>query len=577
MLILVVEHLVHGVRRLPAAYGGDFATEYLEHLRRVEFFAIMRSGGEDAWTHAMRALDRVEFPPLLVLLQHPLDLLFGSHPGVSVAANLGWLALAGGATVALAWSLGLRRAAPWAGVLLLLMPGMWGPARAYYYDLPMIALLTVGTAAGVELTRRPRVGLALLVPVAFAGAELVKWEAVLYIGATIPAILLVAMFRDGAARSRVGGVVAFLGGLAAAVGIVAAYVWRHGGAFASRFGQVVSLNQGAGSEAGSDVLLTGPLQRLLHVGEDGWAFYPQWLTSSSLGLVFVLLFVVAAARVHRMPRAAAVGPISAGAGILVALVAVSDIQEVRFIHPALPWAAVFLTAGLAALPGRSAGIALAAAGILGVSQLLAADYVHEAEDSRLRTGIAAPWPLSFLLGGSVTPLPQSPGNQTGWRRPVDHRVNDAFAMRTAIAWIASRTHVGGAEVALHPLNREIGRAQYAWAFWSLHRDEGLELLPSRPMRDCGVDPHDPEGPRDRATYLVVDFDPALLGAGRDPWCDAVGCRADESWEQVDPCGVIPELLGWGAGWTVGPAVPYVSRWGAQLHETRIWVLERGRP
>ncbi|GEM_PF-2655383 len=572
LLILLVEHVVHGVRRLPAAYGGDSATEYLEHVRRMEFFALLRDlPRHDAATMAWRALDRVEFPPLLVLFQYPLDLLFGPHPGVAVAANLGWLALAGLATFGLARSLDLASVAPWAAVLLLLLPGMWGPARTYYYDVPMIALITVGVAASVECVQRPRLRWVLLAAAAFAAAELTKWEGVLYVAAALPAILAVAVLAEGSRKRRCVGVVGVLAGCGAAAGIVAAYVSRHRGAWDARFGQVVALNQGENPEGGLAAVFSGLTGRLVHAGPDAWTFYPQWLTASSLGLVIVALGVVAATRLGRVPRIAAVSAVLAMLGTLAAVVGVSDIQEVRFVHPALPWLAVLLAAGLGALPGKVGRAAPAVAVVLATSQLLAADYVHEPDGSALREGVVdVPRPARALLGASLSPLPQSPGNQTGWRRPVDHRASDALGMRTAIAWIAQAADGRPARVALHPLNLDLGRAEYAWSFWALHRAARLETLPGRPIEDCTVDP-DRADVR-AADFVVVDFDPALLGGGGDAWCRAVQCSGDGRVADADPCGFADAWLGFGAGWRIGPPIPYRSRTG----RTRdLWVLERG--
>jgi hypothetical protein len=572
LLVVVVEHFRHGVRRLPAAYGGDFATEYLEHLRRIEFFAIMRDGRGDAWSDAIRALDRVEFPPLLVLLHYPADQLFGPHPGVAVAMNLGWLALAGAATVALGRSLGLGRAAPWAGLLFVLMPGVWGPARAYYYDLPMIALLAVGTAALVEVGRRPRPALVVLAAFALAGAELIKWEAVLYLVAVLPAVFGAALLSRSNLRRTAWGVLAVASGVAGACGLVVAYVSRRRGSFDMRFGQAMSLNQEESPTGGAVGLFSAGVERLSGVGIEAWAFYSQWLTSSSLGVLFVLIGCVAALRVHRMPRGAALLAPVAGVGIWAAVVGVSDVQEVRFVHPALPWLAVFSAAGLAALPGRAAAPALAVAVLLGTGQMVAADEIHEADDSPLRTGLVqVPWPASVLLGAGLSPLPQSPSNQTGWRRPVDHRTTDALSLRSGLEWVVEGVAGRGARIALHPLNRELGRAQYAWAFWTLHRGEGLEFLPGVPVEDCGSELRASDGPWARSTHLVLDFDPALLGGDRDAWCDAVSCRGDAPWPEVDPCGAVQELLGWGAGWTSSPPISYRSRWGG---DRRIWILRR---
>ncbi len=572
LAVLVVEHVVHGVRRLPAAYGGDYATEYLEHLRRMEFYALLRDLPDaEASLQAWRALDRVEFPPLLVLFQYPLDLLLGPHPGVAVAANLGWLALAGVATWSLARSLGLERAAPWAGVILVLIPGMWGPARTYYYDVPMIALIAVGTAAAVAATRRPRVHLAFVVAAAWACAELVKWEAVLYLGAVLPALLVAALLQPTSWKQRAGSLAVLVAGCAGAAGGVAAYVSRHRGAWDARFGQAVSLNQGQDPEGGAPAVVGGLFQRLAGAGIDAWGFYPQWLTASSLGLIVVLLTVVAVARVHRIPRAAAAGAALAMLGTLAAVVGVSDIQEVRFVHPALPWLAVLIAGGLGALPGRWGRVAPAGAVVLATAQLLAADYVRESDDSPLRRGVVGvPHLLHPLVGSAVSPLPQSPGNQTGWRRPVDHRVNDALALRSAIAWMAEASGGRRATVALHPLNRNLGRAEYAWAYWSLHRG-GLTFQPGRPLEDCGVDLAQVEA---RAPdFLVLDFDPALLGGTPEGWCRSLECSGDGTVTDLDPCGAVPRLLRFGVDRRSSPAIPYRPRsGGAPRH---LWVLARG--
>lgn len=569
--VVAVEHVIHGVRRSPAAYGGDFATEYLEHLRRIEYLALLRDlppgeGTVQAW----RALDRVEFPPLLVLLQHPIDLLLGAHPGVAVAMNLGWLALLAFGTVLLARGLNLKDVAPWAGILVLLMPGVWGPARTYYYDLPMLALLVLGTAACVACVQRPHIGCAVLGTLAFAGAELMKWEAVLYIAAALPAVLLVgALSREAAPRRLLGGlsVVALLGG---AAGLVWAYVRRHPHAFEARFGQVVSLNQGQGLEGGAATIGTGVVQRLMHADIESWGFYPQWMTASSLGLVFVLLLAVATVRIHRMPRSVALGAPIAGVGTLVAVVGVSDIQEVRFLHPVLPWIAVYLAAGLGSLRGRRAEVGLCLAVVLGITQILAADYVRESDDSPLRTGVVdVPWPAQLLLGAGVSPLPASPGNQNGWRRPVDHEVNDAFALRTALAWVAQAAG-GPATVAAHPLNRDLGRAEYAWSFWAFHRGEGLRFLPGRPIEDCDVLPE--SSAAHRSDFLVVDFLPGLLGGDPEGWCRTLECAGAGGIADIDPCGVAPHWVAVGAGWASSPAIPYRPRSGGPSRH--LWVIQR---
>jgi 4-amino-4-deoxy-L-arabinose transferase-like glycosyltransferase len=529
-------HVVSALRRPLPRYGGSDGAEYIEHLRRIEVFDALRAeaGG---WRSAMELLDGVEFPPLMVLLQAPLDQLFGPSPSVAVLSNLAWIAL----LAAGAWGIGRvladRGTALWGALILVLLPAVWGIARTWYYDLPMAAWTSVALAAWLAAIHQPRgrraLGFVLLGALAAAAAVLTKWEGVLYLGTGLGAVLLVAALRGSAGRR---GALLVLGSAA----LAAAPIWLHvrlwPRAFGFRFGQFWTVN---GLESADRPLLgLGGVawQRLLTLPGHDPTFYPEWLVATSLGPLAALAALVALLLLRRWPWPLAVFAL-AWLGATWAVLALGfDIREVRFLHPVLPGLALGMAAALAGLPRRAPR-----AGLLALVALLAIQLIGSELEPR-----DGGWPL----------LPEDTEPQNGWRRTRAVQQHDGAAIREALA----RLDALDRPWTLHPLNGDLGAARYAWRYWALHTDVRADGWPAL-AETCraGGEVAGEQGWLD--ALQVLDFAPgeARSAAGFDA---RTGGPYAMSVEQARACGFF-EGLGVGGLGVVAGRIPYVGGDGEQ--------------
>jgi len=174
------------VRACPVPVYGYDGAEYIEHSHRMD--AVREVGAVPLWLLPVtmpRLLRNTDgpYPPLLYLGGAFWGALFGHGIPAAVHLNLLFLAILAAAVACATRDLptmfGRPRGSAWSAALasstILLTPAIFGSARRYYYDLPMVAWTMVVFAA---LCRSPVSLLAVAVgTVASAAALMTKWNA----------------------------------------------------------------------------------------------------------------------------------------------------------------------------------------------------------------------------------------------------------------------------------------------------------------------------------------------------------------------------------------------------------------